>query len=177
LFADILEGEVELAGGILLNPRRDADAAGIGQRFEPGGDIDPVAENVAVFDDDVSDIDADAEFDPVFGRIARGPFGHRLLHLGRAAQRIDDADEFDQQPITGGLDYAAVMRRDGRVDQVGSQRLQPRERAFLVGSLAANSRPHRRREPRQGGGSRPWLPPASTAYQAPLYSTVRGMRE
>ena len=41
----------------------DADPAGLGQRFEPRGDVDAVAEDVAVLDDDVAEIDADAKFD------------------------------------------------------------------------------------------------------------------
>jgi hypothetical protein len=118
LFAQILEGEVEPAGGVLLHPRRDADAAGVSQPFEPRGDIDPIAENVAVLDDDVADIDADAKFDALSGRDARGPIRQRLLHLGRAAQRVDDAGEFDEQPVAGGLDQPTAMRRGLRVDHL-----------------------------------------------------------
>src|SRR4051794_24403597 len=58
-FADIVEIEIEPARGVLLNPRRDADAARLGNAFEPRRDIDPVAENVAVLDD-VALVDADA---------------------------------------------------------------------------------------------------------------------
>jgi hypothetical protein len=40
----------------------------LGQRFEARRDIDPVAEDVGIVDDDVADIDADAERDaPVVG--------------------------------------------------------------------------------------------------------------
>ena len=41
---------------------RNADAAAIGDAFEPGRDIDPVAENVGAVCDDFAEIDADAEF-------------------------------------------------------------------------------------------------------------------
>ena len=40
----------------------DADPARFGQRFQAGGDIDAIAEDVAVFNDDVAEIDAHAEF-------------------------------------------------------------------------------------------------------------------
>ena len=43
---------------------RDADAAGLGQRLQPGRDIDAVAEEIAALDDDVAEIDADAQADP-----------------------------------------------------------------------------------------------------------------
>jgi hypothetical protein len=42
----------------------DADPARLGQAFEPRRDIDAVAVNVVLVDDDVADIDADAELDP-----------------------------------------------------------------------------------------------------------------
>jgi len=41
LLAQIAEGEVELARGVLAYPRRNANATGLGQAFEPGGDVDP----------------------------------------------------------------------------------------------------------------------------------------
>ncbi len=66
LVAQIVEGKVEPAGGVLLDPGRDADPAGVGQGFEAGGDVDPVAENVAVLDNNVALVDPDAEFDSTF---------------------------------------------------------------------------------------------------------------
>jgi hypothetical protein len=68
LFAQIAEGEVQLAGGVFLDARRDTDAARIGQSFETRGDIDAVAEDVAVLDDDVALVDADAQFDAAVRR-------------------------------------------------------------------------------------------------------------
>src|SRR5208282_3664710 len=61
--AHVLEGEVEPTRGILLHARRDADAAWLSQAFEPSRDVDPIAEDVAVLDDDIADLDADAELD------------------------------------------------------------------------------------------------------------------
>src|SRR5271165_1136266 len=43
----------------------DAEAARLGQSFEAGGDIDPVAEDVALVEDDVAEIDPDAKLDPL----------------------------------------------------------------------------------------------------------------
>ena len=45
-------------------------------------------------------------------------FGHRLLPVGGAAQRVDDAGELDEEPVAGGLDDAAAMLGDLRVDQL-----------------------------------------------------------
>ena len=63
LLAEILEGDIELARASDRARRRDADAAGLGQRFKPRGDVDAVAIDVAVLDDDVAEIDADAKHD------------------------------------------------------------------------------------------------------------------
>ena len=60
-------------------------------------------------------------------------FGHRRLHLGRASERVDDAGELDQEAVAGRLDDAAAMAGDLRIDHLGAERLEPAERAFLVG--------------------------------------------
>jgi hypothetical protein len=132
LLAEILESQIEPAGRILLDPGRDADPAGFRRAFEPGGDIDPVAKNVAVLDDDIADVDADAKFDPLRDRDHSIAPGHRLLHLGRAAQRIDDARELDEQPVAGGFDQPPAVGGDLRVDHLGADRSQPVERTFLI---------------------------------------------
>src|SRR5438132_617163 len=50
-----------------------------------------------------------------------------------AAQRnrVDDAGEFHQQPVAGGLDDAAVMLGDLRVDQLPANRFEAFEGTFL----------------------------------------------
>jgi len=62
----------------------------------------------------------------------RVPLGHRLLHRDRAAHRIDDAGEFHQHAVAGGLDDAALVLGDLRVDQLAAEGLEAREGAGLV---------------------------------------------
>ena len=70
VLAHRLEAEVELVLDLVVDVAGDADAAGLGEAFEAGGDVDAVAEDVVGLDDDVADIDADAEADaPVLGLI------------------------------------------------------------------------------------------------------------
>jgi hypothetical protein len=77
--------------------------------------------------------------------VATPPLGHRQLHRDRAAHRIDDAGKFHQHAVAGGLDDAALVLGDLRVEEVAAQRLEAFERAFFV-------RPHQPRIPRHIGG-------------------------
>ena len=49
--------------------------------------------------------------------------GHLALHLDRAAHRVDDAGELDEQPVAGGLDDAAAVLGDLGVDELAANRL------------------------------------------------------
>jgi hypothetical protein len=49
---------------------------------------------------------------------------HALLHLDRAAHRLDHAGELDQDAVAGGLDHASSVLCDFRVDQLPAMRLE-----------------------------------------------------
>src|SRR5262249_2696961 len=63
LLAEISEGERQLIPDLIVSRAGDAQAAWLAQRLQPGSDIDAVAENVITIDDDVANVDADAEDD------------------------------------------------------------------------------------------------------------------
>jgi len=128
-----------------VNRIGDEHCTGVGQGLDPRGDVDAVAIEVVALDDHVAEIDADAQFDPVVRRDASVPPGHCLLHCDRAAHRIDDTGKLHQHPVAGGLDDAALVFGDLRIDELIAQRLEALERAFLV-------RPHQPRIPRHIGG-------------------------
>ena len=106
--------------------------AGLGDAFKAGGDVDAVAENIAVLDDDVADVDADAELDALVLRHAGIALGHAALNGDRATHGVDDAGELDQDAVARGLDDAAGMFGDPGVQEFAAMRLEARERAFLV---------------------------------------------
>ena len=81
LLAEIGERQRQLVPDLLVGGARDADAAGLAQRFEPGGNVDAVAENVVAVDDDVADIDADPEHDLLVVGDGRVALQHRALHF------------------------------------------------------------------------------------------------
>jgi hypothetical protein len=62
-----------------------------------------------------------------------------------AAHCIDDARKFDQEAVASGLDDAAAVLGDLRIDKLAAQRLEAFERALLV-------RPHQPRIPCHIGG-------------------------
>jgi hypothetical protein len=82
--------------------------------------------------DDVAEIDADPEFDPLILRHLGVAHRHLALHVDGTAHRVDDARELDQQAVAGDPDDAAAMLLDHRVGEFAAQHLQPFERALLV---------------------------------------------
>jgi hypothetical protein len=104
---------------LLIGVLQKADRAGLGDPFEPRGDVDPVAHEVAVgFLDDVADMDSDPELDlPVLGD-SRIALNEDALNFEGAAHRIDRAAELDNAPVAGPFDHAAPVCGDGRVEQL-----------------------------------------------------------
>src|SRR5690606_3657865 len=69
--AKILEPHLaaEALAYLLANRGRDTDAVGLGQRLQACGDVDAIAEDVAVLlDDHIAEVDADPESDPAARR-------------------------------------------------------------------------------------------------------------
>ena len=72
-FAAILETNVDPVADAFVDDRGDADPAGLGERLQPRGDVDAIAVDVVAFDDDIAEIDADAQHDV---RLARALIRH-----------------------------------------------------------------------------------------------------
>lgn len=108
------------------------DPARIGQGLQAGGDVDDIAEEIAVVVDDVADLDTGAEQHAPRRRLVGAAPVHPALDLDGAGHRRDAAGELDQEPVARGLDQATAMRRDARVDQLAAVALQVGQRAGLV---------------------------------------------
>jgi len=145
LLAQILKGEGQPVANVIVNGTGDEHPAGIGQRLYASGDIDAIAVEVVALDDHIAEIDADAQLDAAVRPDSGIALGHRLLHRDRAAHRVDDAGELDQQAVAGRLDDPAVVLGDLRIEELSAQRFEAFERAFLV-------RSHQTRIPRHIGG-------------------------
>ena len=133
----VIAGDLDLAPNLPIGVIGYANAARLGNTLQPGSNVDAVAKDIVVIDDDIADMDTDPEFNPDILRDVGILRGHGALDFDRAAGGIDGAGEFHQHAVTGGLDDAASMRSDGGVDKRFSGRLEPGQGAFLVGTHEA----------------------------------------
>ena len=133
----VVAGNLDLAPDLPIGVIRNADAARLCNAFKPCGDVDAVTENVVVIKNDVTDMDTDAEFDPLILRYGGVLLGNAALHFNRTSNRIDCAGKFNQHAVAGCLDDAASMGSYCGVNKGLSDRLEPGQRAFLVGTHQA----------------------------------------
>src|SRR5262249_43456249 len=75
---------------------------------------------------------ADPKRDPLVLGNSGIAFGYPALHRNCACDRFDDARELDQDGVAGGLDNAALVLGNLRVDQFAAYGLEPRESADLI---------------------------------------------
>ena len=140
------ERQGQLALDLVIGGARDQDAAGLRQALQAGGDVDAVAEEIAVLEDHVAQIDADAEADALVLRRVRLPLGHALLDQHGALHGVDHAAELAQRAIAHELDDAAVVLGDQRLDEALAVVLETLDRSGLVALHQARIADHIGRE-------------------------------
>jgi hypothetical protein len=133
LQTDIVKANINLAANMALRVLGDADTAGVGDTFEPGGDIYTVAEDIVIVDDDVTNVNTDAEFDPRVRRHIGVLVRHATLDFDRATQGVYPAGEFHQHAVACRLDDPPAMLDEDGINEGFSDRLELGQRAFLVG--------------------------------------------
>ena len=119
----IVTGDLDLASNLPIGIIGHAHPARFGDAFKAGSNIDAVAEDIIIIKNDVTDMNADAEFDPLILRHGGILLGHAALEFNRAAHRIDGAGKLDQHSVARSLDDVTAMRRDCGVDKRFSNRL------------------------------------------------------
>jgi hypothetical protein len=91
--------------------------------------------DVVALDNDIAEVDADAELDPLIGRRdSRVTLDHCPLHFDRAAHSIHDTRELRQQAVAGVLHDPAPMLFDLRIDKLHEMGFEPLVCAFLIGT-------------------------------------------
>ena len=128
---------------------------GAAKASKPRRDVDAVAVNIVGVGDHVADIDPDAKAQAALLGHIQIAVGHRALDFAGTAHRVDHTGEFRQYAVAGGLDDAAAMLADLRIDHFAQMRLEAFVRAFLIGAHQARIAHHIRGEDRgetAGGG-------------------------
>jgi hypothetical protein len=117
LFAHVLRIKLNLAGRIFVDPSRNADAARFSERLQSRSHINPVTQEVTVFDDDISLVHRHPELQ-VFPRGGtRVPVPQRILDSDSGAQRQDCTRELDKHAISRQFEDApALLRNEGLDD-------------------------------------------------------------
>jgi hypothetical protein len=137
LRAHIFERYIDFATNLPVSIVGNADPAGLRDAFEARGDIDAVAKDIVVVDDNIADVNADAKLDPiVLGSICI-LLGHAALNFDGASRCIDGTGKLDQHAVAGRLDDASAMLSYFGIDECFSERLEMSKRALLVGSHQA----------------------------------------
>jgi hypothetical protein len=109
-----------------------ADSARFGDALKAGSKVDAITEDVVAIENDVTDVNADAKFDPLVLRHGGILLGHSALDFNGTTHRIDGAGKLDQHAVAGGFDDVAAMFGDGGIDERLPERLELRQRAFFV---------------------------------------------
>ena len=91
-----------------------------------------VTVDVVAVDDHIAEIDADAESDAFAVGYIGIAVDHRPLHFDRAARRIDNAREFHEHAVAGGLDDAPAVLADLGIDELTAMRLEALECTLLI---------------------------------------------
>jgi hypothetical protein len=108
-FARVLEVCIELPAYLSVGVVRDADAARLGNTFQPRSNIHTIPEYVAILDDNVAHMDANAEFDALVLRHKCITLDHAVLNLNGTARGIHGTCELDQDAIASPLNDTAAM--------------------------------------------------------------------
>ena len=128
----ILKRYIYLATNLPTSVVRDADTAGLCNPFETHCNIDPVTKDIVVFDNNITDVNADAEFDLLVLRHVDILFGHAALNFVGTLDGVDHAGELGNSAVPGILDNTSVMLSDFGIEKRLSKSFQLRQRAFFV---------------------------------------------
>jgi hypothetical protein len=100
--------------------------------LQPGGDINPIAENIITLSDNVTNMHADAKGDS----LSCGQCGvwmlHDRLNFGRTSHGAHHARELGQNTVAGRFEDTPTVLGDFGVDDLGSDSLENLQCASLI---------------------------------------------
>lgn len=112
-----VEANIKARADLVADGARHADATRLRKLFQPGRDVDTIAEDIAVLENDVAKVDADAELDALFLRHALIAGRHVSLDLDGAGNGIHNALELDKHSVACQLESPALVVGDPDIDQ------------------------------------------------------------
>ena len=115
-----------------MNIVGDADTARFSDPFETHCNINPITKDIIVFDNYITDVNADAKFDPLDVRYINILFGHVALNFEGTSHGVHDAGEFNESAVPGILDDASAIISDFGIKKRRSERFQLRQRSFFI---------------------------------------------
>ena len=137
LLADVDELDRELVGDLLVDGARHAQSARLGDAAEAARDVDAVAQQVAVALHHVADGDSDPEAHLPARRIGEVAGAQALLHVDRAAHRLDGARKLGQHGVAGGIENPAREARDEILEDGPVGLEAPQRFLFVLGHQLA----------------------------------------
>ena len=146
----ILKGALNLAPNLPVSIVGNANPTRFCDPFETHCNIDPITKDIIICDDNITDMNADAKFDPFVLRHIGILFRHAALDFVGASHGVDHAGELNESAVPGILDDTSVMLSDFGIKKRLSKSFQLRQRAFFVDPYqAARARDIRRQNSRQ----------------------------
>jgi hypothetical protein len=114
--AHILEGDRQLAADLIVDGTGNEHATRLGQRLQPGRDVDPVTVDPVLVVDHIPQIDADAKQHAATLRHPLVTRRHPGLDLDRALGGADHAGKLSHDAVAGGVDDPPTVPADQRQD-------------------------------------------------------------
>jgi hypothetical protein len=110
------ERDRQSGSDLIANRTRETDTPGLGKRLQPGRYIDPVTKQICPLDDNVPEMDADAEAHLLAWGTLRVLVVDRLLDFDRAIDCIYGTGKIRHDAVTGGIEDAPMMSGDQSVE-------------------------------------------------------------
>ena len=143
----VLEPVGQLIADLVPCYPRDADPARLRKGLQPRRDIDSITEEIIALNQDVPDVDADAEPHLLIGLFLRILLGYGVLHRDSTLRGTHGAREIGDQTVTSRAENPTAMRGDEAIDDdpVGRERskgtdLIPTHEGAVAGDIGGENR-------------------------------------
>src|SRR6516165_3935989 len=131
LLAEIDEGQGQLRSDVISDSTGNANPTRLRKSLQPSRDIDGIAEKVVALNDDVADVDSNAEPHLLTGRSIRILFGYGLLHSDGTLHSIHGTGEIGDEAVARRGEDPTAMRGDQGIDD-GPVSVEGAKRADLI---------------------------------------------